>query len=153
MTMTRWHPMREFVPLREVVDRLFEDSVVSPTILGDGGWAFPVDIYDKGDAFVVKASLPGVKPDQIEINATAEGVSIRGEVKQESNVKQESWLRQERRFGRFQRAFSLPVAIDPNTVEASFEDGVLTLTLPKSEAVRPKQIKVKAGGAVGAQAR
>jgi HSP20 family protein len=148
MTIMRWDPVRDFVSLRDAMDRLFEESFIRPSGLtaGNGmGAAFPVDLYESGEAFVLKASLPGVKPDDIEVNATNDGVTIRGELKAEQTVKQESWLRQERRYGKFQRAFTLPLEIDPNKVEATFEHGVLTLTLPKAETVKPKQIKVKAG--------
>src|SRR5919202_5138474 len=144
MSLTRFDPMRDFVSLREAMDRLLEDSVIRPpTMTGDGQRAgFPVDIYETGDGFVLKASLPGVTPEQLDINATAEGISIKAEVKPET-VKDENWLVRERRFGTFQRSFSLGTEIDPNKVEASFEHGVLTLTLPKAEAVKPKQVKVK----------
>jgi HSP20 family protein len=141
--------MRDFVSLREAMDRLLEDSVLRPaTFPGDGlrGSSFPVDLYESADGYTLKATLPGVTPDQLEINATSHGLSIKAEVKADSQVKEESWLLRERRYGTFQRGFELPTEIDPNKVEASFENGVLTVMLPKAEAVKPRQVKVKASG-------
>jgi HSP20 family protein len=146
MSITRWDPVRDFVSLREAMDRLFEDSFIRPGAAwsGDGmGTAFAIDLYETPDAFVLKAPLPGIKPDEIDINATGDGVVIRGELKPDTQVKPEAWLRQERRYGKFQRGFTLPTQIDPNKVDATFEHGVLTLTLPKAETVKAKQIKVK----------
>lgn len=141
MSLTRWGPMGEFISLREAVDRLFEDSVLRPF---DGfGAAFAVDIHETDKAFVIKAALPGVKPEQIDIEATDEGITIKAELKEETEVRSEQYLRKERRYGKFQRSFTLPSAIDPNKVEATFKDGIATITLPKSEVVTPKQIKVK----------
>jgi HSP20 family protein len=147
MSLTRFDPLRDFVSLREAMDRLLEDSVIRPAgWIADGhGGAFPVDLFETGDAYVLKATLPGVTPDELDINATAGGVSIKAEVKPDAEVKDQAWLLRERRFGVFQRSFSLPTEIDANKVDASFENGILTLMLPKAEAVRPKQVKVKTG--------
>jgi len=156
MSITRWDPVRDFVSLREAMDRLFEDSFIRPgtALSGDGAnTAFAIDLYETPDAFVLKAPLPGIKPDEIDINATTDGVVIRGELKPDLEVKPETWLRQERRYGKFQRGFTLPTQIDPNKVDATFEHGVLTLTLPKAETVKPKQIKVKASQAIEGRAR
>lgn len=147
MSIARWDPTRDFVSLREAMDRLFEDSVIRPHLFGDGrGMSFPVDLYETPEAFVLKATLPGVRPEELDVNATSEAVSIRAEIKPDTEVKEEHWLLRERRSGAVQRSFSLPIQIDPGKVEARFDSGVLTLTLPKAEAVRPKQIKVKTGG-------
>lgn len=155
MSITRWDPTRDFVSLREAMDRLFEDSVIRPHLFGDGrATSFPVDLYETPEAFVLKGTLPGVRPEQLDVNATSEGVFIRAEIKEGVEVKEENWLLRERKSGMVQRNFTLPTQIDPNKVEAQFENGVLTLTLPKAEAVRPKQIKVKTGGAhIEAQSR
>ena len=114
---------------------------------GQQAVSFPVDLYETGDGYVLKATLPGVGPDQLDINATTDGVSVKAEVKPDPSVKNENWLLRERRYGTFQRGFALPMEIDPNKVEASFENGVLTLMLPKAETVKPKQVKVKTGTA------
>jgi HSP20 family protein len=135
MTITRFSPMTDIVTLRDAMDRLFEESSIA------------VDLWETKDAYHLRADLPGVTPDQIEINATGDSVTITGEMKSVTDVSEDGWLRQERRTGKFQRSFTLPVAIDPNKVEASFENGVLNLVLPKSESTKPRTIKVNATNA------
>lgn len=147
MTIARFHPMPDVVSLREAMDRLFEDSFIRPstfTGLPAGQIAVPVDLWETPEAYHLRADLPGLTAEDIDINVTADTIAISGELKGQSDVTSEGWLRQERRYGKFQRAFSLPMQLDANKVEATFENGVLTLVLPKAEAVRPKQIKVTA---------
>jgi HSP20 family protein len=107
----------------------------------------PVDLGETKDAFYLRADLPGVSPDDIQISATADTVTITGEIKDDTDKNVETWLRQERCAGRFQRSFALPVQIDPNKVEAHFNNGVLELVLPKSELVKPRTIRVNATNA------
>ncbi len=147
MTIARFSPMSDIVSLRDAMDRLFEESFIRPntwTGMAAGHVAVPVDLWETKDAYHLRADLPGLKPEGLEINATSDGVSIGGEVKGQSDVSEDGWLRQERRVGKFQRAFTLPVAIDPTKVEATFENGVLQLVLPKAENVKPRTIKVNA---------
>ena len=143
MSIVRFQPMRDFVSLRDAMDRLFEDSFVRPA-----AWptplSVPVDLWETQDAYHLKADVPGVGPDDIEINATHESITISGEVKGSQDVSDDGWLRQERRTGKFSRSFTLPVQIDPNKVDATFQNGVLHVTVPKAEAVRPRSIKVRA---------
>jgi HSP20 family protein len=137
-------PMREFVSLRDAIDKLFADSFIRPAMLFDGETVpFAVDLYETPEAYVLKGALPGVKPEDITIDATPGMVTVRGEYKLETEVKDESYLRQELRTGVFHRAFELPLSIDPTKVEATFKDGILKVTLGKAEIVKPKQIKVK----------
>ena len=150
MTITRFSPISDIVTLRDAMDRLFEESFVRPTTwtgLAAGHVAVPVDLWETQDAYHLRADLPGLAPDQIEINATGDSVTIAGEMKSATDVSEDGWLRQERRTGKFQRSFTLPVAIDPTKVEASFENGVLNLVVPKSESTRPRTIKVNATSA------
>lgn len=147
MTIARFHPMPDVVSLREAMDRLFEDSFIRPstwTGLPAGQIAVPVDLWETPEAYHLRADLPGLTAEDIDINVTADTIAISGELKGGSDVTSEGWLRQERRYGKFQRAFTLPTQLEANKVEATFENGVLTLVLPKAEAVRPKQIKVTA---------
>jgi HSP20 family protein len=147
MTITRFRPMTDIVSLRDAMDRLFEESFIRPntwTGLAAGHVAVPVDLWETKDAYHLRADLPGVTADQLDINATSDSVSISGETKTQSDVTEDGWLRQERRVGKFQRAFTLPMAIDPTKVDATFEHGVLQLTLPKAENVKPRTIKVNA---------
>lgn len=150
MTIARFSPMTDIVSLRDAMDRLFEESFIRPntwTGLAAGHVAVPVDLWETKDAYHLRADLPGVTPDQLEINATSDSITFGGEVKGHADVTEEGWLRQERRIGKFQRAFTLPMAIDPTKVEATFENGVLQLALPKAENVKPRTIKVNATNA------
>ena len=145
MSITRFQPLGDIVSLRDAMDRLFEDSFIRP-----GAWqlsgavSVPVDLWETPDAYHAKADVPGLTPDDIEITVTNDLVTISGEFKSENAAKDEGYLRQERRSGKFSRSFSLPVEIDSSKVDATFASGVLHLTLPKAEAVRPKQVKVRA---------
>jgi len=132
--------------LRQAMDRLFEDSFVSPArILGTfgAGVTTPIDMYHTANDVVVKAALPGVKPDDVEITIVGDTLTIKGEAKAEEEVKREDYLYQERRYGAFSRSVTLPSGLDTDKAEATFENGVLTLTIPKVEKVKPKQVKVK----------
>lgn len=146
MSITRFSPMTDFVSLREAMDRLFEDSFIRPNAWSGsaGQIAVPVDLWETSDAYHLRADLPGLTPDDIEINVTQGTVQISGETKASADVTSDGWLRQERRTGRFQRAFTLPVQIDPSRVRATFEHGVLDLVLTKADEVRPRSIKVNA---------
>lgn len=144
MTITRFTPMTDFVSLREAMDRLFEDSVIRPSGIANGQIAVPVDLWETADAYHLRADLPGLTPDTIDINVTSDTVAIAGELKGAADVSNDGWLRQERRAGKFQRAFTLPMQIDSNKVAATFEHGILDLVLPKAESVKPRSIKVNA---------
>lgn len=145
-SLRRWEPFNELVSLREVMDRLFEDSFVRPGTPWParlGASTLPLDVYETEDDVVVKATVPGAKPEDIEITITGDTLSIRGEAKEKTEVKRENYIRQERRYGAFSRSVTLPTGLETDKVEASFEDGVLTLNIPKAEEVKPKVIKVK----------
>ncbi|RLC94516.1 MAG: Hsp20/alpha crystallin family protein [Chloroflexi bacterium] len=148
MTMMRWEPFRELMSLRQAMDRLFEDSFVRPTRFwpdfGRGEWTLDLDMYQTPNEVVVKAALPGVKPDEVDISITGDTLTIKGEHKEEQEVKEEDYFRRERRYGTFSRSIQIPVPVKSDKADAVFENGVLTLTLPKLEEVKPKQIKVKA---------
>lgn len=151
MTITRFSPMTDFVSLREAMDRLFEDSFIRPTTwsgLPAGTIAVPVDLWETKDAYHLRADLPGLTSEDLDINVTADTVAIAGEMKTQTDVSNDGWLRQERRVGKFQRAFTLPVQIDPDKVTANFDHGVLDLTLPKADQVKPRTIKVNANKAI-----
>jgi len=145
MTMQRWEPFKEMMTLRNAMDKLFDDSVVRPSsyfMVSDGN--IPLDVYETTNDVVVKASLPGYKAEEVDISITGDVLTIKGEHKEEHEAKEENYWLKERRIGSFSRAISIPVEVEGDKAEASFENGVLTLTLPKAEEVKPKQIKVKA---------
>jgi HSP20 family protein len=147
MAIERWHPFTELMSLRQAMDRLFEDSFVRPShalaVLGEA--ATPtLDVYQTPNEIVVKAALPGLKPEDVSIDITGETLTIQGESKAEQEVKKEDYLYQERRYGTFYRSVVLPSGLKPDKAEATMEDGILTLTIPKAEEVKRKAIKVKA---------
>ena len=147
MAIERWHPFTELMSLRQAMDRLFDDSFVRPSrILStlDGAGAPALDVYQTPNEMVVKAALPGLKPEDVSIDITGETLTIKRESKAEQEVKREDYLYQERRYGAFSRSVVLPSGLEPDKAEATMEDGVLILTIPKAEAVKPKAIKVKA---------
>jgi HSP20 family protein len=144
--VVRWEPFSEMVSLRDAVNRLFEDSFIRPgawPLLFDGGsFSVPADVIETKDDVVVKMSAPGVKPEDIDIEVVGDRLTIKGETKSEEQFEDGSYVRKERRFGSFQRSFSLPASVASDKAKAEFENGVLTLTLPKSENTKPKSIKV-----------
>ncbi len=144
--VVRWEPFNEMVSLRDAVNRLFEDSFIRPDawpLPFDGGnFSVPADVIETKDHILVKMSAPGVKPEDIEIAVVGDTLTIKGEMKSEEQYEEGSYIRKERRFGSFQRVFSLPANVAADKAKAEFENGVLTLTLPKAEEAKPKSIKV-----------
>ena len=144
--VVRWEPFSEMVSLRDAVNRLFEDSFIRPAAwpLPFDGTALnmPIDVIETKESVIVKAVVPGVKPDEIDISIIGDTLTIKGESKVEEKVEEGNYIRKERRFGAFQRTLTLPISIVADKTKAEFEDGVLTLTLPKAEQAKPKSIKV-----------
>jgi HSP20 family protein len=146
MAMTRLNPWREMVTLREAMDRLFEESFVRPVrtweaASGERPFRLPLDVYTTPEEIVIVASLPGLTPDEVDIAIEGDTLVIRGELR--SPLENVEYLFQERPYGVFLRTLTLNVPVDAGKAEAFFENGVLTLTLPKSEETKPKVIKVK----------
>jgi len=142
--MTRYEPFGNVLSLREAMDRLFEDSFVTPFgRLMQTTSIMPVDVYETEDAFVVNAFMPGLTPDDLDITVQQQVVTIHGEPRTD-DLKGLRPLVQERPTGQFTRTFSLPVPVNANRVGAEFRNGVLHLTLPKLETARPHKIEIKA---------
>ena len=144
-TLVRWDPFREMMQLQNAVDRIFESELASTLPLwrqSETAWMLPLDVIETEDEFIVKASIPGISPDELNINLTDNVLTIMGEIKVEEAEDVRYHLR-ERRFGMFQRSFSLPVPVNSDKVEAVYENGVLTLHIPKVEEVKPKHISIK----------
>ena len=142
--LIRWEPAREMMTLREAMDHLFDDAFTRPLTLRDG-WSVPaIDMYQTDNEIVVKASLPGIKADQVQINITGEVLTLKGETKHEEEKKDKAWHIREQRWGAFERAIALPTEVVSDKAKAEFENGVLTITLPKAEEVKPKIINIKA---------
>ena len=141
--VTRWDPFREAVTLREAMDRLFEDTwVPSRRRVADRELAhrLPLDAYVTQDEIVIVANMPGVKPENVEITLEGDTLTIKGE--QPAPLENVDYVMQERAFGRFQRTLNINIPVDAEKAEAKFENGLLTLTIPKAEAVKPKTIQV-----------
>lgn len=142
-TITRWNPIREMITLREAMDRIMDDNY-----RGRNGnhtpaaWTLPVDAYVTKDAIILTADVPGLKPEALEVTLEGDTLTIRGELN--STTENRQYLLRERATGHFERVLTINTPIDQGKVEANFDAGVLTLTLPKAEAVKPKQIQVKA---------
>lgn len=143
-SLIKWEPLSDLVSLRDAMDRLFEDSFVRMRGLpaGLGGETLALDMYETADHLVVKTAVPGVKPEDIDITITGDVLTIKGETKTEEKVEKANYIRQERRYGAFQRSVQLPASVLTDKAQATFENGVLTLTIPKSEQDKPKTIKV-----------
>ena len=151
--VTRWDPFAEISSLRHQLDRMFDDGRPWRFSLADNGGAseFPVDLFETNDEVVVKASLPGVKPEDIEISVTGHALTLKGETNEEHEEKAQNFYRRERRYGTFYRQLTLPSDVDSAKAEATFEHGVLRLSLPKADAAKPKTIKVNAKPAIEAE--
>lgn len=141
--IVRWDPFRKMMSLRQMMDRVFDETFSRQ--LGHGeDWGVPsVDMYQTYKELVVKAVLPGMKAEDIQISITGDVLTLRGETQQEQEVKEATYHLRERRFGSFSRSLPLPTAVVTDQAHAEFENGILTLILPKSEEARPKTISVK----------
>lgn len=145
-SLVRWEPFSDLISLRDAMDRLFEESFVRPTgrlMAPMGMGSLAIDMVETKDDVVVVTSIPGVKPEDIDISVTGDTLTIKGETKMEEKIEKENLIRQERRYGAFSRSVGLPTGINTDEAEATFEDGVLTLRFPKREEVKRNTIKVK----------
>jgi len=143
MAIERWDPFKEVVSLRDAMNSLFQESFVRPgSALAPGTVPMPVDVVENENEFVVKASLPGIKPEDVHITVHGETLTIRGESKADEEKKGETWHLRERRHGVFQRTVNLAAPINSDKAVAKYDHGILTLTLPKAEQAKPKQIKI-----------
>src|SRR4051794_18904240 len=135
----RWDPFRDF---QREVGRLFESMEPLQHWRVVRGGVPPINLYDSGESYTLTSQLPGVGPDEVDLSITGETLTIRGDRKRAEGVSEESYRRQERQFGRWTRTITLPDRVDSAKVSASFANGVLTVTLPKAEEARPRQISV-----------
>jgi len=142
--LIRWEPAREMMSLRDAMDRLFDDAFTRPLSVRDGWSAPAIDMYQTDDEIVVKAALPGIKSDEVQINITGEVLTLKGEVKQNEEKKEKAWHIREQRYGSFERSVVLPTDVVADKAKAEFENGILTITLPKADEVKPRTITVKA---------
>jgi len=143
-TITRWNPIRDMITLREAMDQLVNENYArNPDYYRQSvAWQLPVDAYTDDDAIVITADVPGLKPEELQVTLESNTLTIRGELN--NRPEERNYLLSERATSHFERSLTINTPIDSNKVEAEFENGVLTLTLPKAEANKPKQIVIKA---------
>jgi HSP20 family protein len=146
MAIVRFDPFRELNAVQERMNRLFSDAyrAADDDVMRRGVWAPPVDIFDSGNhELVIKAELPDMKKEDIEITVENNTLTLRGEKKMDSELREEHCHRIERTYGVFSRTFSLPTTVDTARVSADYKNGVLTIKLPVREEAKPKQIQVQ----------
>ena len=143
--LTRWDPYRELATMRSMMDRLMDEDAFRLQRQGERSNEFglALDVAEKNDAYIVKASVPGVAPEDVEVTLSDNVLTIKGEMKEDKEIKEETYHVRERRFGQFVRSVTLPMPVNADKIEAINENGVLTLTLPKAESTKPKRIEVK----------
>jgi HSP20 family protein len=155
MAIVRWDPLGDLTQLQDRINRAFADTYgrgSAPSrndegLMTTGTWAPPVDIYQNGDQeLVLKAELPDVSSEDIELTITNDTLTIRGEKRFSNDVKEDQFHRIERRYGTFSRSFSLPSSVDATKIAAEHKNGVLTVRLPAREEAKPRQIKVDVTG-------
>jgi HSP20 family protein len=150
MTLARRpSPFGELLSLRQAMDRLFEDSFVRSGSFGLGSTdalALPLDVSTTSDELVIQAALAGVKPEEVDITVENGTLTIRGETQAERTEGDGDYLVREIRRGTFSRSISLPAGLEPDKATAAFENGMLTLRVPKAEQVKPRQIRINATG-------
>jgi HSP20 family protein len=153
MAMELWDPFAEAISLRDAMDRLLQESFIRPSgassqrgLQQQQAAMLPLDVKESEDGYTIQASLPGIKPEDVQIQIMGDTVTIRGETREDREEKRgEQVIMRERRMGRFARAFTLPLPVDADHAEANFENGVLTLRLPKAQQAKPRRIQVRSG--------
>jgi HSP20 family protein len=145
MTMIRRPQFGDFVSLRDAMDRLFDETMFRPLRIGNGKHeAVPaLDLYTTPEAVIAEIALPGVSPDAVDVTVADDLVTVTGSFKEEKETTEAGFVHRELSRGAFQRAFTLPAAVDAEAAKATFKEGILTLTLPKTEQVKPKHLKVE----------
>jgi HSP20 family protein len=142
-TLTRWDPFRELTTLRDEMNRMFGRPAGAP---GGAGvtWSPPVDVFDTPEAIILKAELPGLKPEDVELTVDDNVLSLRGERRFQEKVEDGRYYRLERAYGQFSRSMALPQGVRADEISAVFSDGVLEVRVPKTEEVKPRKISVQA---------
>jgi HSP20 family protein len=145
MQITRWRPFKELETLRGEMDTLWDSffGERTPVIRKESEWIPPIDISETKEAVVVTTEVPGIDPKDVNISFTQDMLTIKGEKKQEKEEEGENYYRVERSFGSFSRSFRIPVSVKEGEIKAQHKGGVLKITLPKAEEVKPREIKIK----------
>lgn len=139
----RWDPYREMMMLRNSMDRVVDrELALSPGTWKSFNWSVALDVVENEDEYLVRASLPGINPDDLEITFEDNLLTLKGEVKEENEVDETRYHLRERRYGSFTRTIKMPSGIQSDNIEANYDKGVLELHLPKVEEVKPKKIAI-----------
>jgi HSP20 family protein len=144
MNLVRWSPFHDMTLLQNQMNRLFDNTLQGWSGDGTAGWLPSADIYETDNDLVVAADLPGVEPQSVDVRVENNVLTIRGERRFEQSIEKENFHRAERSYGTFARAFTLSTAVDTEKIRAGYKNGVLTITLPKAEAAKPKHIQIAA---------
>jgi HSP20 family protein len=139
MALVRWRPMNELDDMSRLFDEMWRRSARS----SGTNWYPAIDVTENENEYKIVAELPGMTKDDVKISVTDNIVTIRGEKKAQAEEKNENWHQVERTYGVFERSFTLGTSVNPSGVKARFESGVLTVTLPKSEEARPREIRIE----------
>jgi HSP20 family protein len=140
MALVRWRPMNELDDMSRLFDEMWRRSL-RPT--AGTTWYPAIDVKENENEYTIVAELPGMNKDDVKISVTDNIVTIRGEKKAEVEERSDNWHQVERTYGAFERSFTLGTSVDPNGVKARFENGVLTVALPKSQEARPREIRIE----------
>ena len=143
MKLVRWDPFQELVALNNRLSRTLGEALPN-TEDSFGSWAPPVDIFEKNDHLVIRAEIPGVLKDDMDVRIENGVLTLHGERKNETEIKEANAYRMERAYGTFTRSFSLPTTVDAAKVAATYKDGVLEVTVPKAETAKPKKVSINA---------
>jgi HSP20 family protein len=144
MKLVRWDPIQEFVAMSNRLNRTANHPYTPRTEAALGAWAPPVDIFERQDHLVIRAEVPGVEMKDMDVQIENGVLTLRGERKQDTEVKEDNAHRMERVYGSFTRSFTLPTTVDAAKVAATYKDGVLEITVPRAETAKPKSIEIRA---------
>ena len=140
--LVQYKPSRDMMTLREAMDQLFDEAFTRP--FGMSEFSMPaIDLYQTNEDVIVKAALPGMTSEDVEISVAGDMLTLKGEIQRKDEREDAAYLIREQRYGRFERSLMLPTEVQSDKAQAEFENGILTVTLPKAEQVRPKTLTVK----------
>ena len=145
MAITRWRPFRDLISIQDEMNKLFDDFFGQRPARGEwteGVWSPSVDVSEDKDNVIIKAEMPGMKKEDVKISIQDNVLTLKGEKRQEKEEKDKNYHRIERSYGSFCRSFQLPTSVKTDKIKANYKDGVLNISLPKTEEVKPKEIPI-----------
>src|SRR5918998_3211580 len=146
MVLRRWNPLRELRQMQENVDRMWRNFGQEGGEAGNvENWAIPLDVVQEGDNIVVKASVPGVNPEDIDVSIENDVLTVKGQTKEEREQQEGNYLMRERRSGSFYRALRLPDTVDSDKAQPHYENGILSISFPRMESKRAKRLQITGG--------